>query len=97
LSYSHTRAQLKVISRTADFQTERLGIKNEYRLSIQTWCYPFNTESEASYKKDLQVTLQVFFFALDREFFANSSPEVKHRHNLYPAVIPQNGITSPKL
>jgi hypothetical protein len=28
-----------------------LGIKNEYRLSIQTWCYPFNTESEASYRK----------------------------------------------
>jgi hypothetical protein len=50
-----------------------------------------------SYKKDLQVTLQVFFFALDLEFFANSSPEVKHRHNLYPAVIPQNYITFPKL
>jgi hypothetical protein len=48
-------------------------------------------------EKDLQVTLQVFFFALDRGFFANSSPEVKHRHNLYPAVIPQNGITSPNL
>jgi hypothetical protein len=48
-------------------------------------------------RKDLQITLQVFFFALDREFFANSSPEVKHRHNLYPGVIPQNDITSPNL
>jgi hypothetical protein len=48
-------------------------------------------------EKDLQVTLQVFFFALDREYFANSSPEVKQRSRLYPAVIPQNGITSPKL
>ena len=37
------------------------------------------------------------FLSLNREIFANSSPEVKHRHNLYPAVIPQNGITSPKL
>jgi hypothetical protein len=48
-------------------------------------------------EKDLQVTLQVFFFALDREFFANSSPGVKRRRNLYPAVMPQNDITSPKL
>jgi len=54
-------------------------------------------QHKKSYKKDLQVTLQVFFFALDREFFANSSPEVKHRHALYSAVIPQNDITSPKL
>jgi hypothetical protein len=54
-------------------------------------------QQKKSYKKDLQVTLQVFFFALDREFFANSSPEVKQRGKLYPAVIPQNGITSPKL
>jgi len=61
LSYSHTRAQTKVTSQKDDLQTERLWIKIENRLSIQTWCYPFNTESEASYKKDLQVTLQVFF------------------------------------
>jgi hypothetical protein len=37
------------------------------------------------------------FLALDHEYFANSSPEVKQRHALYPAVIPQNVITSPKL
>jgi hypothetical protein len=55
------------------------------------------TRSHQRARKDLQVTLRVFFFALDREFFANSSPEVKHRHNLYPAVIQQNGITSPNL
>jgi hypothetical protein len=48
-------------------------------------------------EKDLQVTLQVFFFSLAREIFANSSPEVKQRRKLYPTVIPQNGITSPKL
>jgi hypothetical protein len=54
-------------------------------------------QHKKSYKKDLQVTLQVFFFALDREFFANSSPEVKQRRKLYPAVIPQNDVASPKL
>jgi hypothetical protein len=37
------------------------------------------------------------FLSLNREYFANSSPEVKHRHALYPAVIPQTVITSPKL
>jgi len=40
LSYSHTRAQLKITSQNADLQTERLWIKIEYRLRIQTWCYP---------------------------------------------------------
>jgi hypothetical protein len=62
-----------------------LGIKNEYRLSIQTWCYPFNTESEASYKKDLQVTLQVFFFPL----IANISPIVHLRLNNAASSTPQ--------
>ena len=37
------------------------------------------------------------FLSLNREYFANSSPEVKQRRKLYPTVIPQNGITSPKL
>jgi len=37
------------------------------------------------------------FLALDHEYFANSSPEVKQLRKLYPAVIPQNDITSPKL
>jgi hypothetical protein len=37
------------------------------------------------------------FLSLNREYFANSSPEVKQRRKLYPAVIPQNVITSPKL
>jgi hypothetical protein len=41
-----------------------LGIKNEYRLSFQTWCYPSNTESEASYKKrPAGHTAGLFFFS----------------------------------
>jgi hypothetical protein len=48
-------------------------------------------------EKDLQVTLRVFFLALQHKDFADSSPEVNHNYAPYPEVIPQNVIASPNV
>jgi len=65
LSYSHTRGQTKVTSQKADLQTERLWIKLKLskvsKLGAILVLHSQWRARKKSYKKDLQVTLQVFF------------------------------------
>jgi len=54
LSYSHTRAQLKVLADLVFFRTNPLWTKNEARQYRAIGCYSLDPSSVESKKKELQ-------------------------------------------